>query len=66
MIASALTEREITPLPTLTVEVAVAAIAVTAHLASTNITRKLVGGTEIVDPPHLGQSLGMIGKSVLL
>jgi len=53
VIASALTEREITPLPTLTVVVAVAAIAVTAHLASTNITRKLV-------------LLGLIGKNVLL
>ena len=65
MIASTLTEREITPLRTLTVEVAVAAIAVTAHLASTIIIRKLVGSTEIADPPHLGLSLGMIGKSVL-
>jgi hypothetical protein len=55
VIASALTEREITPLPTLTVVVAVvAANAVTAPLASTNIIRKLVGGTEIADPPHLG------------
>lgn len=62
MIASALTEREITPLPTLTVVVAVAAIAVTAHLASTNITRKLVGSTEIADLPLLG----LIGKNVLL
>jgi hypothetical protein len=66
VIASALTEREITLLQTLTVVVVVVvAIAVTAHLASTKIIRKLAGDTEIADPPHLGLSLGMIGKSVL-
>ena len=64
MIASTLTEREITLLRNLTV-VMVAAIAITAHLASTNIIRKLVGNTEIAVPPHLGLSLDMIGKSVL-
>ena len=43
----------------------IAAIVITAHLASTNTIRKLAGNTEKAVLPHLGLSLGMIGKSVL-
>ena len=64
MIASTLTKREFTPLRILTV-VVVAAIVITAQLASTNIIRKLPGSMEIAFLLHLGQSQGMIGKSIL-
>ena len=65
MIASTLIKREFTPLRILTVVVEVAAIVITAQLASTNTIRKLAGSMEIEFLLHLGQSQGMIGKSIL-